>query len=291
MAEVPEGLDEIVEAPPADTPEVSPETPPTTPEPAAAAAPAAPAAEAPAPAAQPQKDVPLAVLIEQRKEAREEVRREREAREQLQRELAELKAQMPKPATPVEPNKDEDPIGYQEFQTAKALAALAETNKRVESVEKTAQAAAQASYEQQLLASTKGIEAQFVAQNPDYYDRLDHVRKVRVAQLRVLAPEATDQQVYEQIEREERGLVAQMVQAGKNPVETIYNLAEQFGYQPKAAPVPTPPAAGGTPRLAPDVTLGTGSGSPAGDDEVAREEDPVDRALREQWGHIYKRRA
>jgi hypothetical protein len=125
------------------------------------------------------------------------------------------------------PSFVEDPKGHVD-------ARLSEVVKRLEKAEQSVStSAAQQQQQEQLrqLATTISThESAFVQQNPDYHQALEHARSVRAAQLRVMAPEATDQQIAQQVGIEELQLAAQALKQGRNPAEVAYTLAQHFGY-------------------------------------------------------------
>jgi hypothetical protein len=102
----------------------------------------------------------------------------------------------------------------------------------------------------------------------------------------LLAPGITDEQIVTQIRQEEFGLARQLAQQGRNPIQTVYQLAHAHGYQKKAqqqasnvTQLPNVPA---PKQLPPDQTLGSGDGG--GGDEVDAGKDPFDDAFAELFG-------
>lgn len=253
-----------------------------TPEPAAAeAAPTAPAAAVPAPAKEPERVVPLATLLEER--------RRYEAR---LREL-ENKPAAPAPAkTAPEPEIDytQDPKGYVDSKVQKALHELEQLKK--EGTETIGQTREQVS-EIQLNAGINAAEAAIAAETPDYQQALAHVRNVRIQQLQLINPDATAEQLIQHLSQEERAMAASELARGRNPYALLYQVAKTFGYTgPAAKPAaPALPAAavkpnGATPTLSPDLTLGKSGGS-APDTAQAddgEEEDILTAAFSERFG-------
>jgi hypothetical protein len=79
----------------------------------------------------------------------------------------------------------------------------------------------------------RNAESEFVAQNPDYYQALSHLRNARGRELAVwgMAPEAIRQQVV----TEEMQLLARANAERRNPAQMAYDLARERGYH-KGAP-------------------------------------------------------
>lgn len=241
----------------------------------------------------PAETVPLAKFLEKTNELKAKLEAGDTTTAQLRKEIEELKAKLaPKPEEPAEPDYVADPKGYVDHKLKGVLTQIEAANKTATESGKAAQETANATQQQvhlnQIMGSVAEQERAFVAQTPDYYDALKHVRGIRIFQLREFDPQITDDQIRQVIVREETALAVQLVRQGKNPSEVAYRLAQQYGYQKKAPPAdPTKtadPAASKLPdvssrRLPPDQTLGTGS-SP-GDPEVYKtgETDPVDTAL------------
>lgn len=237
----------------------------------------------------PKETVPLAKYLEEKNSLKKQLEDNNLTLQQYRKELEELKARLPNPEEPKAPDFVEDPKAYIDHQKAEVLNAIAEANKKAEAEGKKAQeTAAQAQQQvqlQQLIGSLQTAEAQFVKETPDYYDALQHVRNVRVFQLKEFNPEITEAEIAQVIRSEELGLAAQLMQAGRNPSQVVYKLAQQYGYQKKTMeqkPEAKLPEVVANKRLPPDQTLGSGS-SPAEDDEKpaygADEIDPVDVAL------------
>jgi hypothetical protein len=231
--------------------------------------------------------VPLAKFLDTQNKLRAEIAAKEAA---FQKELQALRASIPKAPEPPEPDFVENPKGYVDHKLEKTLAAIEAANKKAEEQGKQAQETAQAATEQvqlrQFLDEIGSQERAFVAQTPDYYDALGHLRTIRANQLRELVPDITDQQIRETIQREEIVLAVNIKRSGRDPMQVAYNLAKHHGYTkkeaaaaaaaepPPVAKLPDPPAR----RLPPDQTLGSGAG---GDTPVYKEgeQDPVDIAL------------
>jgi hypothetical protein len=260
MSDVFEGLDAPeteVAAPEAAAPEVK--------EPAKEPAKeAAPAAKEPDKKEEP-RTIPLAAHLEERNKLRSEIEEERKSRKALEERLAKL--ENPPPPPKEKPDFITDPRGYVDetvnsgVQTA--LQKLQEIEQRVEKTGKTAEEAAQESRMNAFLNHLGGLEAEFRTKAPDYSDALEHLRKVRVAEIQLLNPAVTQEQLIQIIRNEEIQLAMGLAQAGKNPHEVAYQLAQARGYA-KKAPTPElklPEVKGGPQQLPPDQTLGSASGN------------------------------
>lgn len=232
--------------------------------------------------------VPLAKYLEERNSLRAELQQRDITLSEFQKKIADLEAKMaPKPEAPVEPDYLEDPKGYVDTKLTSVLSKIEQANKAAtERLERTEQTAAQANQQvevQQFFTRVQAREAEFVRENPDYHDALNHVRQIRAFQLQTFEPGITQDQILEVIRREETQLAVNLAQRGMDPVKTAYEIAQRYGYQRKA---PSPPAGDDHLRvikqtvkgmLPPDQTLGAGGGGAPAEDEA--QPDAVDLAL------------
>lgn len=125
-----------------------------------------------------------------------------------------------------------DPKGYVDAQQKKigdAVKKLEDQTKEQADQSKAQQAL------QGLINATAQAEATFVEQNPDYADALTHVRAVRTDQLRMIHPDATDEQIRGAVAQEELAIAHQVLTRKGNPAEFIYGFAKTMGYTKKAA--------------------------------------------------------
>lgn len=187
-------------------------------------------------------------------------------------------------ATNKEPDFLEDPKGYVDARmgkTAEELKAVKEENAKFTQAQQHQQQV------QQLLSNVQQHEQSFLQATPDYHQAVDHIRTVRASQLQMLYPQATPQQIQQQISNEEIGAAAQVLRGGGNPAEFAYNYAKTMGYQPKA---PTPdPKANGAAKPDKDAVRsmgGGGGGAEAGDNTPADDElgGALQTALAERFG-------
>ena len=185
-----------------------------------------------------------------------------EERKRLQSELTELRerlARLETPPAPPAPEPDflEDPKGYVDARTQKALDALQKVEQRTETLTQEQQV-------QQFLGAVAAVESEYVKQAPDYYDALAHIRAARVEQLNELFPTATREQIQNQLRVEELQAAHALMQQGRNPSEAVYRMAQKvYGYRPKSA-APAAPAMPNLPKAPvgdPSRTLGPSGGA------------------------------
>lgn len=242
----------------------------------------------------PKETVPLATFLEKTNKLKADLEARDITLKEFQAKLAALEAKLPKEQAEAEPDFVEDPKGYVDHKLKGTLEALAKANETTTAEAKKAQESAAQTAEQvqvqRFFADLSQHEQRFVQSNPDYHDALNHVRNVRAAQLREFVPDITQEQINEQIGTEERNLAIQLARAGRDPVQTAYNLAKHYGYQPKAKEVPKEvqklaAVPDSTRRLPPDQSLGGGHGDPNTEQEA--EPDPIDTAL----ASLFRKRA
>lgn len=215
----------------------------------------------PAPAPQgevPPRHVPVAELVAERRQ-RQELQRRLEALEQR---AAQPPAAPPAPEDP-QPDYLDDPKGWAEWNSRQTQRAVQEAVAKATEALQMAQGQQQTG---QLSQAVQIQEAQFVAQNPDYLDALNHSRQVRYSQLTMMHPDATPEQVVAHITQEERQLAAQLISRGRNPAEFAYNYAKTIGYQGRQQQQQAPAGFGGQPpmdRAALRGLPGGGGGLPA----------------------------
>lgn len=269
---------------------------PETPEPEKAETPEAPIAEpeketSAEPAAvqpantqtkEPERTVPLATLLEERRRFEAKLR-ELEARQN--------KAEPVKPETKADPEIDyvQDPKGYVDLKVQKALSKLEQLEKDgLQSIGQTREQVA----EIQLVSAINAAESQIAGEIPDYQQALNHVRGVRLQQLQLINPDATVEQLLDTLSREEKQMASAELSRNRNPYRLLYEVAKTFGYTPPAAkpaaPVVTIAAKpnGATPTLSPDLTLGkTGGSAPdAAQADEGEEDDILSAAFSERFG-------
>jgi hypothetical protein len=223
------------------------------------------------------KTIPLAAHLEERRALKSEL-------DSIRAELAALK-NPPKQPAPL-PEFNEDPKGYVDHQTQSVVEKLEAASKRVEQAEQTAQMSAQQAEHVQFVNFLQQAEAEFVSRTPDYHDALAHIRQIRARQLKVFDPNINEEQVRDTIINEEMGLAKQLKRQGRNPAQTAYEIAQAYGYTPKAQQAqqeaaPELPKVPGPKQLPPDQTLGSGS---APVEDATDQADPFEQAFNEMFG-------
>lgn len=90
---------------------------------------------------------------------------------------------------------------------------------------------------QQFATGIQQLKAEFMKTTPDFQDAYNHLRANRSEDLRILG--AQPAQIDQVLLQEEVSIASAALRDGKNPVETIYNLAKRHGYTTKAVPLTT----------------------------------------------------
>jgi hypothetical protein len=244
----------------------------------------------------PADTVPLAKFLRVQAELKEQLGKGELTIGEMRKELDELKAKLPKPEAPPDPDFVENPKGYVDAKLNGVLEKIAAANKTAEESGKKAEATATQAAEQvqvqAFMADLQSEEATFMQTAPDYYDALTHLRNIRTAQLKEFNPDITPEQISMTIRREEIGMAVQLKRAGRNATQVAYNIAKLHGYVPKAAahtPSPSPSPTAALPdvpnkRLPPEQTLGSGSAPADPDVYQPGETDPFDTAMQSLFG-------
>lgn len=172
------------------------------------------------------KHVPLATLIEERREFQRKMedRERRDAERDAKLELMARRFTMPQQEPPKAPSWDEDP-----------LAAGKTLDQRVAQMEQQTQRQNQ---EQQFIRHVATVTSQYAATVPDYKDAYTHAVTTRVAELRALG--CPENQIATTIQRDELMIAQQALQQGKNPGELIYAYANARGYKKAEAQAEKP---------------------------------------------------
>lgn len=171
--------------------------------------------------------VPLPTFLEEKKE--------RQRLEAIQRELTERQTRLDeryqhieqqlKPKAEPTPDPNQDPLGYLNYRDNQRQLTLNQFQDRLAQHE-------QAQAEQQHLnAITNHVgrsEQEFVKTTADYYDAVNHLREVRMAQYE-LAGLPPDQQM-EALAADTKSWAMALMRSNKNPAEATYELAKKYGY-------------------------------------------------------------
>lgn len=194
--------------------------------------------------------VPLATLLEERKEAKD---RERRMEDRFQQ-FVQRFAPKPEETKPAVPDFDTDPLG--------AIKHDRETSQqRMDRLEQRFQAEDQRT---QLRSFVEGHEAEFRKTAPDYDAAIAHVVASRGEELAMLG--ANPEQIRATLQQEAQTIAMVAAQNGKNPAEVMYGFAKTRGYR-KAEAKPETEARSQVETLqrgaAASRSLGTAGGSPA----------------------------
>lgn len=122
-----------------------------------------------------------------------------------------------KPKEP-EINVEEDPVGY--FQKG-----MTDLQQKVSGMEEQSQRAAEA---QRFQAHVASLVDDFSKGHPDYDQAVNHVRQLQMAELQAYG--YSQQEAAQELLQREWNFASMNVQRGRNPVEEMYNLAKQYGF-------------------------------------------------------------
>lgn len=199
-----------------------------------APAPAAPAAPVPDVVAlvpqppQPPPDV-AEVLRRSLAEAQQRVAALEQHIVQTQQPLAPKEPEAPDPAT--------DPLGAMMHQIDTANKRILELQAQVQGQN---QQQAQLQQFQQFKSHVESLRDQFIKTAPDFHDAYNHIRNVRMADLRNFG--LAEPQIQATLLQDEVALAENAIRTGRNPAEVIYSMAKQHGYNPAAHPAGAPPS-------------------------------------------------
>lgn len=191
-----------------------------------------------------------------------------------------------------EPDFLADPKGYVDAKVKAALDKLEGSEKQ--SKEESDKIKAQQALTT-LLSATARAEAEFTQATPDYQKALTHVRDVRKQQLKMLYPDATDQQIGGQLAQEEIAIAHQALSRNQNPAEFIYGLSKTYGYKPpeKEKPAEQQPTAkaNGPAKKPADKDAARSMGSGGGDLPDNEDSGPNTPELAAALSERFKKRA
>ncbi len=230
--------------------------------------------------------VPLAVLLDERKgfQSRMDEMNQRlgklDAFEERMREIQERK-QAEADKKP-EPEYLDDPKEYVDHKLAKAEEkAEAADNKVTEMRQMTDQQAQM----QQINNRLNTYDAEFVKESPDYYDALDYVRTVNIANIKAMG--ADEQTALTQAAQAMFMAQAQAMHKGVDPAKMMYEMAKRFGYTGKA-PDPDPgkaqDAADDAIIAGQDAASMGGGAAPASERDEELDDDEFSEAFNELFG-------
>lgn len=166
--------------------------------------------------------VPLATLLEERKQFQAKVDNLTSTIGQLKESIEAVKPQ-PEPPAPA-PDPEEDPFGHLRHKQE-------QMQKTVEQISEGQKAQAEQSQQQAALAEMQRVETEFVNANPDYFDAMEHLKNWRLQQFAVAGVEG--QAAMQAFNNEAAWLIQTAVQNGKNFAEVAYDYAKAAGWQTK----------------------------------------------------------
>jgi hypothetical protein len=213
--------------------------------------------EAAEPAAK-RRSVPLSALQKEREawktQKAEYEEKLKQAQQQVQRlghlegyakaleDARQLAASQPKPPEAAEPVPDinTDPAGFLAYQINKIGRENADLRQAVLAQQNQLQAVYGETQAKTVLDNFVGTirrdEANFMAQNRDYADALEHIRKFERARIKTFNPVASDEEVNKQLGMQELQAAKKALDEGKSPAELAYRAAlEVYGYRPGQA--------------------------------------------------------
>jgi DNA repair exonuclease SbcCD ATPase subunit len=210
----------------------------------------------------------------------------------LEEQIRSLRESKQQPAAPP-PDYLDDPKAYVDHQAKSVVDELRSVKDQVSEVvqagETTKEQLQQQTQIQQLQSMAGAAEENFAKTTPDYWEALEHMRTVRVQQLKLMFPDATDAQVQQHIRGEEFQAAATCLQRNVNPAEYAYSYAKSVGYQP-AAKEDAEKATAEAEDLAArkDLAESLGSGGSANDADLENLVDlnnaEFDAAMKEMFG-------
>lgn len=180
---------------------------------------------------EPKKDEPVAdnaAMARLRREAAAEKRRA----DALEAKIAQqAPAPEQKPAQPeaVEPNIDEDPIGWVKWNNAQKDKEISDLRSRLQSQETQTQ---RTEVTARAVSELTSLEADFRTTTPDYDAVSSHMIDEVTKSVRRLNPSLSQAQVMAAVQQHVLTTAAGYAKRGLNPVEEMYHLTkEQYGYK------------------------------------------------------------
>lgn len=186
-----------------------------------AVAPAEPAQQQPQQQQQPRL-VPLEALHEER-ERRKELAREVEQMRAWRQQLEERFRQAQQQAAPP-PSFDDNPVDAAKYGIQQTAAQVDQVKAELDQL-RAAEVARQ--IDQHVAAS----EQQFAAKQPDYFEAVQHLQRLRHDTYRALG--ATEEQIPALLEGERQQLLRHALQTRADVPSMVYQLAKTWGYQPR----------------------------------------------------------
>lgn len=179
------------------------------------------------------KVVPLAALHEERnmrKQLQQDMARLRQEQAERDQRLNERLAKLFPEQEPQAPNPQENGVGYIDHrigQVEKLIKPLADTIQQQREQQERAQLVSQ------LSSRVRASEAAMRQVAPDYDDAVNHLARIRAAEMAVYG--ASPDQIAALLPQDMERMALTWANEGRNPAEVAYNLARARGYTPKAA--------------------------------------------------------
>ncbi|NIV38719.1 MAG: hypothetical protein GWN58_57665, partial [Anaerolineae bacterium] len=134
---------------------------------------------------------------------------------------------------PPPPSYEDDPAAYLRHQNEQIQKQLQAQQEAAQQQQQTMQQ--QQQQVQQVVQELQRREQRFVSEHPDYYDALDHVRQVERARLEPVlrAQGMGEAQIEQYMGQYELEAGFQWMQAGLDPAQMVYQMAQAYRYEPK----------------------------------------------------------
>jgi len=144
--------------------------------------------------------------------------------------LNQLEAESKKVPEPEAPNPELDPLGAMMHQLNSVNKTVLDLQTRLN---EQRQQTDQAQQIQQFKTQMQSLRDDFSKTAPDFQKAYDHLRATRMDDLRAIGvPESNIQNALLQ---DEYNIAQNALKSGKNPAETIYNMAKRHGYTPSTS--------------------------------------------------------
>ncbi len=153
---------------------------------------------------------------------------------QAQQQQQELQKQAQAEIDNQPPNKEEDLLGYMEWQEKKIAELQGTQQKAFDEIEDTKLTFQQQQQQQHLVSAYQSDARNFISQTPDFADAYRHAMVKRDKDLQIMGYKNPNDRA-QILQNEEMSLAQNLLQQGRSPAEVIYNWAKEHGYQPQSA--------------------------------------------------------
>lgn len=177
--------------------------------------------------------VPLAVLLDERKnfqQRMDDLAAKAAKFEAFEARMKEIQAEKDKPAPEPEPEYLDDPKEYVDHKVGKAEERAATAEEKAAKLEEQTQQRAQM---EQINNRLNTYDQELMKTTPDYYDALEHVRQINIANIKAMG--ANDTQAAQQAGQAIFMAQVQAMRQGVDPAKYMYEMAGRFGYSAKPA--------------------------------------------------------